>query len=130
MLKRAGSCELHERRAPFGPRDRPSGPLLRRRQVVTGIARLLIEKDMLARMGRLLENKSVNLFTQRLGGIVAIVTHGRHEEFFADRESRGERIEKSGRSEEHTSELPSLMRTSYAVCCLKTKSIYTYYMKC
>src|SRR3546814_3518825 len=51
---------------------------------------------MLARMGRFLENKSVNLFTQRLGGIVAIVTHGRHEEFFADRESRGERIEKSG----------------------------------
>src|SRR3546814_12326656 len=96
MLKRAGSCELHERRAPFGPRDRPSGPLLRRRQVVTGTARLLIEKDMLARMGRFLENKSVNLFTQRLGGIVAIVTHGRHEEFFADRESRRARIEKSG----------------------------------
>src|SRR3546814_14033730 len=79
MLKRAGSCELHERRAPFGPRDRPSGPLLRRRQVVTGIARLLIEKDMLARMGRFLENKSVNHFTQRLGVIVAIVTHGRHK---------------------------------------------------
>src|SRR3546814_7782352 len=27
------------------------------------------------------------------------------------------------RSEEHTSELPSLMRTSYAVCCLKKKSL-------
>src|SRR3546814_5721156 len=26
-----------------------------------------------------------------------------------------------GRSEEHTSELQSLMRTSYAVCCLKKK---------
>src|SRR3546814_20507778 len=50
MLKRAGSCELHERRAPFGPRDRPSGPLLRRRTVVTGIARRLIDKDLLARM--------------------------------------------------------------------------------
>src|SRR3546814_4224272 len=30
------------------------------------------------------------------------------------------------RSEEHTSELQSLMRISYAVFCLKKKSIYTY----
>src|SRR3546814_1779411 len=30
-----------------------------------------------------------------------------------------------GRSEEHTSELQSLMRTSYAVCCLKTKKALT-----
>src|SRR3546814_9396274 len=29
---------------------------------------------------------------------------------------------RQGRSEEHTSELQSLMRTSYAVCCLKQKS--------
>src|SRR3546814_2944032 len=66
MLKRAGSCELHERRAPFGPRDRPSGPLLRRRQV---------------------------------------------------------------RSEEHTSELQSLMRISYAVFCLKKKKTTQYFIK-
>src|SRR3546814_1098986 len=31
------------------------------------------------------------------------------------------------RSEEHTSELQSLMRISYAVFCLKKKMIYTYY---
>src|SRR3546814_6930981 len=30
------------------------------------------------------------------------------------------------RSEEHTSELQSLMRISYAVFCLKKKNIYTY----
>src|SRR3546814_4562635 len=30
----------------------------------------------------------------------------------------------SGRPEEHTSELQSLMRTSYAVFCLKKKNIY------
>src|SRR3546814_1383345 len=30
-----------------------------------------------------------------------------------------------GRSEEHTSELQSLMRISYAVFCLKKKNIYT-----
>src|SRR3546814_7601398 len=32
-----------------------------------------------------------------------------------------------GRSEEHTSELQSLMRTSYAVFCLKKKNTDTYY---
>src|SRR3546814_8873185 len=31
-----------------------------------------------------------------------------------------------GRSEEHTSELQSLMRLSYAVFCLKQKTYYTY----
>src|SRR3546814_975363 len=37
------------------------------------------------------------------------------------------RIELTARSEEHTSELPSLMRISYAVFCLKKKQIiYTY----
>src|SRR3546814_14319076 len=57
MLTRAGSCELHERRAPFGPRDRPSGPLLRRRQVVTGIAPLPTETTMPAATGLFLDNK-------------------------------------------------------------------------
>src|SRR3546814_4958295 len=33
----------------------------------------------------------------------------------------------SSRSEEHTSELQSLMRISYAVFCLKKKSIQSYY---
>src|SRR3546814_2446127 len=39
--------------------------------------------------------------------------------------------ERIGRSEEHTSELQSLMRTSYAVFCLKNKKtthIHTYYI--
>src|SRR3546814_1350279 len=31
------------------------------------------------------------------------------------------------RSEEHTSELQSLMRSSYAVCCLKTKKRHTHH---
>src|SRR3546814_6790338 len=34
-----------------------------------------------------------------------------------------DRVEDSGRSEEHTSELQSLMRISYAVFCLKKKNI-------
>src|SRR3546814_8635017 len=36
--------------------------------------------------------------------------------------SVGQKIEKMGRSEEHTSELQSLMRISYAVFCLKKKN--------
>src|SRR3546814_5525292 len=40
----------------------------------------------------------------------------------AQRRSRGRRGERQGRSEEHTSELQSLMRISYAVFCLKKKT--------
>src|SRR3546814_1372763 len=38
------------------------------------------------------------------------------------REARGQRRGLAGRSEEHTSELQSLMRISYAVFCLKKKT--------
>src|SRR3546814_10288301 len=37
-------------------------------------------------------------------------------------EEKAQGIEKAGRSEEHTSELQSLMRNSYAVSCLKKKT--------
>src|SRR3546814_7311459 len=41
--------------------------------------------------------------------------------------AQGRRIRSSGRSEEHTSELQSLMRISYAVFCLKKQiNIITY----
>src|SRR3546814_5830472 len=36
-------------------------------------------------------------------------------------------VEPGRRSEEHTSELQSLMRISYAVFCLKKKKVYYYY---
>src|SRR3546814_4625012 len=39
-----------------------------------------------------------------------------------DAPQTGRRAEEGLRSEEHTSELQSLMRTSYAVFCLKTKN--------
>src|SRR3546814_7309490 len=39
-----------------------------------------------------------------------------------DEGRRGRRAEDAGRSEEHTSELQSLMRISYAVFCLKKKT--------
>src|SRR3546814_4083688 len=44
---------------------------------------------------------------------------------FEGRQGRGGRTHLVSRSEEHTSELPSLMRISYAVFCLK-KQNYTY----
>src|SRR3546814_3461911 len=45
--------------------------------------------------------------------------------FIADGMKRETRQLASDRSEEHTSELQSLMRISYAVFCLKKKNIYT-----
>src|SRR3546814_2691401 len=44
--------------------------------------------------------------------------HGKHRE-------QGQQDTENGRSEEHTSELQSLMRISYAVFCLKKKSKHT-----
>src|SRR3546814_1818915 len=44
--------------------------------------------------------------------------HGKHQ--------RDRMNAESARSEEHTSELPSLMRNSYAVFCLKTKKSHTH----
>src|SRR3546814_9838840 len=38
-------------------------------------------------------------------------------------------LSRAGRSEEHTSELQSLMRISYAVFCSKTKNTLTYLIK-
>src|SRR3546814_7812449 len=38
----------------------------------------------------------------------------------------GQHEERAGRSEEHTSELQSLMRISYAVFCLKKKTIISF----
>src|SRR3546814_10635330 len=50
---------------------------------------------------------------------VAIRDHADQLVAFADRQG-------ADRSEEHTSELPSLMRSSYAVFCLTTKKIMSY----
>src|SRR3546814_7907429 len=46
-----------------------------------------------------------------------------HAQAIQDHQLRGEII--ATRSEEHTSELPSLMRISYAVFCLKNIKTYT-----
>src|SRR3546814_10755753 len=57
--------------------------------------------------------------------LVSVIEHhlDRHA---AERERK--RLDRAGnRSEEHTSELQSLMRTSYAVFCLRKKKKPTYY---
>src|SRR3546814_1333584 len=61
---------------------------------------------------------------------IFVVGRGRHraDRGAGDDEAEGvDRIARVGRSEEHTSELQSLMRISYAVFCLKKKINSTYY---
>src|SRR3546814_8812392 len=59
-------------------------------------------------------------------GIRGEVPHLRHARFHIQAgAARLIREDDGGRSEEHTSEFQSLMRTSYAVCCLKTKQTNT-----
>src|SRR3546814_5021668 len=57
------------------------------------------------------------------------ILFGGDDEVFDDRPHRCHRVDhlanKCFRSEEHTSELQSLMRISYAVFCLKKKNIVT-----
>src|SRR3546814_960707 len=60
-----------------------------------------------------------------LGALVGIVeVERRGDDLVADREDAEDRLDRAGaaRSEEHTSELQSLMRISYAVFCLKKKT--------
>src|SRR3546814_7031762 len=57
--------------------------------------------------------------TQRV--VAGAETHRATEKRFVRRAVRGRSMLETGRSEEHTSELQSLMRISYAVFCLKKK---------
>src|SRR3546814_2735957 len=73
--------------------------------------------------------RSILLDHARAGGHFQYVREGRgmgrHASIDGQRrssdETRGIRCEECNRSEEHTSELQSLMRISYAVFCLKKK---------
>src|SRR3546814_3451209 len=59
-------------------------------------------------------------FLRKLMLRTALVDHGEIETLLENYE----RIATQSRSEEHTSELQSLMRISYAVFCLKKKKVY------
>src|SRR3546814_7057418 len=65
--------------------------------------------------GRFSVNVAVLVMTIPLGSAVSVQT-----------EKTEEPILRPDRSEEHTSELPSLMRISYAVFCLKKKNPHEY----
>src|SRR3546814_4903235 len=82
----------------------------------TTLFRSLLERgnDALVSRHRQRGQHQIGLQRQRRIDIQLQITAERHE--LADDVGRV-----VGRSEEHTSELQSLMRTSYAVFCLKTK---------
>src|SRR3546814_6619877 len=69
-------------------------------------------------------DRHVKFAVDRADLFLALAVVGHQGEQFVElceRFSRDRRRSNSERSEEHTSELQSLMRTSYAVFCLKTK---------
>src|SRR3546814_8684323 len=73
------------------------------------------------------DNKHLHLFVADVaGGAVTQLTDGRYYEHSVDWSPDGRKllfVSNHERSEEHTSELQSLMRISYAVLCLKKKNI-------
>jgi len=96
MFERAGRGELLDRRAALDPGDRPARAILGRCDVEAGILGLAVEHDMFAAVHRFLIEEIVDLAAQRLRRALAIMAHRRHEEFLADREGRGQRVEKGG----------------------------------
>ena len=96
MFECAGCRQLLDRRAPFGPCDRPARAFFERGDVVADIFGLAIEDDMFARMHRFLIDEIVDLAAQRLRRAFAILPDRCHEEFLADREGGRQRVEKGG----------------------------------
>src|SRR3546814_6175384 len=60
--------------------------------------------------------------TNRLAGTMKQGIHSMATTAFPTRDDFAAMLDESLRSEEHTSELPSLMRNSYSVFCLKKKN--------
>src|SRR3546814_1070252 len=96
MFERAGRGELLDRRAALDPRDRPPRAFLGRCDVEAGVLGLAVEHDMFAAVHRFLIEEIVDLAAQRLRRALAIMAHRRHEAFLADREGRGQPVEKGG----------------------------------
>src|SRR3546814_3906877 len=76
-------------------------------------------------------NEQLLRLWERTGKTVVFVTHSIPEAVFLSSKivvmspRPGRIVDVIDRSEEHTSELQSLMRTSYAVFCLKKKKVHT-----
>src|SRR3546814_9661090 len=63
----------------------------------------------------------MNAYGAKMGGLFGLAGSLGGAAIMSDRRLKAE-IKRVGRSEEHTSELQSLMRISYAVFCLKKKT--------
>src|SRR3546814_1051590 len=98
--------------------------LFRRHQGNRGIEHAIGETPLVVVPGRGLDQRTRH-FGQagidRAGSRIVVVVH-RHQRLVVVLQDAFERARFSGRSEEHTSELQSLMRISYAVFCLKKKT--------
>src|SRR3546814_4943292 len=93
----------------------------------------LFRSDLTAFAGHLLKNRQIvdwtwapepwsAVFAPRDDGVLLSLTYKREHQVVAwARQTTAGDYENTARSEEHTSELQSLMRISYAVFCLKKK---------
>src|SRR3546814_3878947 len=112
----------------LGLRSRPAGRLPPPRRLQARLAALLLREQFveLLLVGVVVE-EVVQLLArlQAVDDVLlrAIAAHGfvEAERGLVHRPVRAAAVERDVRSEEHTSELPSLMRISYAVFCLKKK---------
>src|SRR3546814_8995736 len=98
-------------------------------QVFEKNRRIILSAGMFAVRGRVQrEGEVVHLVAQRLTDLSAdLASVGDRDAAFPLPHGRGDEFHHgSPRSEEHTSELQSLMRISYAVFCLKKKIIQNY----
>src|SRR3546814_5301366 len=95
------------------------------------LMRVQIGREILRRIAELGHDPLVDVGDQPATHLVEdALLHNRPDRIPIDREfpqmrHRHHRGKGRMRSEEHTSELQSLMRISYAVFCLKTKTIHT-----
>src|SRR3546814_3342693 len=101
--------QLHQQDADvLGHRDQQLAEILR----VLGLLRLEFEPaqlgDAVDKVGDFLAEQGLDIFQRRIGVLHHVVE------------------QRCDRSEEHTSELQSLMRISYAVFCLKKKNTQQY----
>src|SRR3546814_2243989 len=90
----------------------------RLREAELRLAATLRKPDLTLSAGvRRLEQSEDNAFVASLS--IPLFSGSRARSFVAEAQANLERVDAERRSEEHTSELQSLMRISYAVFCLK-----------
>src|SRR3546814_5991604 len=99
-------CRQRIQQATTGHRGRGGDPLYGIRRTLNTRAELLTDKQKV---------RLFTAFTAHDAHAAVEVTYGVYQRLITANEDSGKR----GRSEEHTSELQSLMSNSYAVFCLK-----------